>query len=113
MIHGPTNTNDGRGTAWYDWGVQYTHHRPPNSSVPDMVLPRELLREHQAEGARVRPPAVTWCQQDYAARSYHPGGVNVLMADGSTRFVKDSINLLTWQAIASINAGEVVSSDAY
>ena len=51
--------------------------------------------------------------QDYAARSIHSGGVNVLLADGSTRFVKDSINLLTWQAIASINAGEVVSSDAF
>jgi prepilin-type processing-associated H-X9-DG protein len=51
--------------------------------------------------------------QDYAARSYHPGGVNILMADGSTRFAKNSVSLIVWQAIASINAGEVVSADAY
>ncbi|AGA27443.1 DUF1559 domain-containing protein [Singulisphaera acidiphila] len=112
VIHGPTNTNDGRGTAWYDWGVQYTHHRPPNTPIPDMVYPNTYCVNTKLK-APCAATGVTWCQQDYAARSYHSGGVNVLMADGSTRFAKDSINLLTWQALASINAGEVVSADAY
>jgi prepilin-type N-terminal cleavage/methylation domain-containing protein/prepilin-type processing-associated H-X9-DG protein len=43
----------------------------------------------------------------------HPGGANVLMGDGSVRFIKQSINLLTWQAISSRGNGEVVSADAY
>ncbi len=45
--------------------------------------------------------------------SLHPGGANVLMGDGSVRFVKQSINLLAWQALSSRSNGEVVSADAY
>ena len=48
-----------------------------------------------------------------AASSNHPGGVNVLFMDGSVRFVKNSVNYLTWYAIATPNNGEAVSSDAY
>jgi len=47
------------------------------------------------------------------ASSNHPGGVNVLLTDGSVRFVKDSISLTTWQALGSMAGGEVVSSDSY
>ena len=47
------------------------------------------------------------------AQSYHSGGVNVLMADGSVRFIKDSINMQTWMAIGTRAGGEVVSSDSY
>ena len=46
-----------------------------------------------------------------AASSNHPGGVNVLFMDGSVRFVKSSVNYLTWYAIATPNKGEAVSSD--
>ncbi|APW60737.1 DUF1559 domain-containing protein [Paludisphaera borealis] len=45
--------------------------------------------------------------------SLHPGGVNVGFADGSVRFVKNSIDRITWRAIGSMNGGEVVSSDSY
>jgi prepilin-type N-terminal cleavage/methylation domain-containing protein/prepilin-type processing-associated H-X9-DG protein len=45
--------------------------------------------------------------------SNHPGGVNMAMADGSVRFVKDSVSLETWWAIGTRDGGEVVSSDAY
>ncbi|MDG3004358.1 DUF1559 domain-containing protein [Paludisphaera mucosa] len=45
--------------------------------------------------------------------SKHPGGVNVGFADGSVRFVKDSIDRNTWRALGSMNGGEVVSSDSY
>jgi prepilin-type N-terminal cleavage/methylation domain-containing protein/prepilin-type processing-associated H-X9-DG protein len=47
------------------------------------------------------------------ARSYHPGGVNVLMGDGSVRFVKDSVNGPTWRALGTISKGEVIGSDAF
>ncbi|MFO0889093.1 MAG: DUF1559 domain-containing protein [Isosphaeraceae bacterium] len=47
------------------------------------------------------------------ARSYHPGGVNVLLGDGSVRFVKDSIAGSIWRAMGTILGGEVVSADAY
>ena len=47
------------------------------------------------------------------AQSNHPGGVNVLFADGSVRFVKDSISMQTWMAIGTKANNEVVTSDSY
>ena len=47
------------------------------------------------------------------ARSFHPGGVNSLFSDGSVRFIKNTINGLTWRALGTVAGGEVVSSDAY
>jgi prepilin-type N-terminal cleavage/methylation domain-containing protein/prepilin-type processing-associated H-X9-DG protein len=46
-------------------------------------------------------------------RSHHPGGVNVLMGDGSVRFLKNSVNYVTWLGLNTISAGEVISADAY
>ena len=43
-----------------------------------------------------------------SARSNHTGGVNVTLCDGSVRFVKNSIDLITWQALASAASGEVI-----
>jgi prepilin-type N-terminal cleavage/methylation domain-containing protein/prepilin-type processing-associated H-X9-DG protein len=45
--------------------------------------------------------------------SYHSGGVNVGMGDGSARFIKSSISIPTWWALGTKNGGEVVSSDSY
>jgi prepilin-type N-terminal cleavage/methylation domain-containing protein/prepilin-type processing-associated H-X9-DG protein len=47
------------------------------------------------------------------AASYHPGGVNTLMSDGSVKFIKDTINPVTWWAIGTRNGGETISSDSY
>jgi len=47
------------------------------------------------------------------SQSNHPGGVNVMMADGSVRFTKDSINQRTWMALGTRMGGEVISSDSY
>jgi prepilin-type N-terminal cleavage/methylation domain-containing protein/prepilin-type processing-associated H-X9-DG protein len=42
------------------------------------------------------------------ARSRHPGGVHVGMADGHVRFVSDNIFFAQWLATLSIRAGDVV-----
>jgi prepilin-type N-terminal cleavage/methylation domain-containing protein/prepilin-type processing-associated H-X9-DG protein len=47
------------------------------------------------------------------ASSRHSGGVNVLIADGSVKFIKNSINVVTWEALGSRNGGEVISADSY
>ena len=44
------------------------------------------------------------------ATSKHPGGVNLLMCDGSVRFVKDTVSVTTWRALGSRNLGEVISA---
>jgi prepilin-type N-terminal cleavage/methylation domain-containing protein/prepilin-type processing-associated H-X9-DG protein len=48
-----------------------------------------------------------------AASSNHPGGVNMLFADGSVRFVKSTVNYQAYYSIATIDNGEVLSADAY
>ncbi len=45
--------------------------------------------------------------------SLHPGGVNILLGDGSVRFIKDSINFNVWRGLSTRNAGEILSADAY
>jgi prepilin-type N-terminal cleavage/methylation domain-containing protein/prepilin-type processing-associated H-X9-DG protein len=47
------------------------------------------------------------------AQSNHPGGVNVLFADGSVRFVKSSVSPQTWMALGTRANGEIISSDSY
>jgi prepilin-type processing-associated H-X9-DG protein len=43
-----------------------------------------------------------------AARSKHEGGVNVLLGDGSVRFVRDALEPAVWAALASRAGGEPV-----
>jgi prepilin-type N-terminal cleavage/methylation domain-containing protein/prepilin-type processing-associated H-X9-DG protein len=47
------------------------------------------------------------------ARSYHSGGVNALFGDGGVRFVKSTVNGITWRSLGTVQGGEVVSSDSY
>jgi prepilin-type N-terminal cleavage/methylation domain-containing protein/prepilin-type processing-associated H-X9-DG protein len=56
-----------------------------------------------------------WCGTmcSIAPTSNHPGGVNVCFADGSVKFIKNSISLQTWWALGTRGQGEVISSDAY
>ena len=48
----------------------------------------------------------------FTARSYHPGGVNCLLGDGSVKFIKDSINPMAWYSLGTRQGGEVISADA-
>jgi prepilin-type processing-associated H-X9-DG protein len=52
--------------------------------------------------------------QNFAnASSNHPGGANFLFGDGSCKFIKSSVNMPTYWALGTRNAGEVVSADQY
>jgi prepilin-type N-terminal cleavage/methylation domain-containing protein/prepilin-type processing-associated H-X9-DG protein len=48
------------------------------------------------------------CGNLYSPYSFHPGGVNVGLADGSVRFIKETLNQSTFAALVSYNGGEVV-----
>ncbi len=56
------------------------------------------------------------CNMDQAvsvrASSFHSGGANACMADGSVKFFKNTINRTTWWALGTRASGEVISSDA-
>jgi prepilin-type N-terminal cleavage/methylation domain-containing protein/prepilin-type processing-associated H-X9-DG protein len=45
------------------------------------------------------------------ANSGHTGGVNLLLCDGSVRFVPDSISLSTWRSVGTRNGGETLGND--
>ena len=47
----------------------------------------------------------------FAARSRHPGGVNVAMADGSTHFIPENIDWDIWIALGSHQGKETVTLD--
>ncbi len=47
------------------------------------------------------------------ANSRHPGGVNVLLADGSVKFIKATIAPQSWWALGTKAGGEVLSADSY
>ncbi|MDR1494131.1 MAG: DUF1559 domain-containing protein [Planctomycetaceae bacterium] len=52
------------------------------------------------------PPYSDWCDEMgigfFAARSFHPGGVNAVNTDGSARFVTNSIDRKVWQKLGSM-----------
>ncbi len=47
------------------------------------------------------------------AGSPHPGGFNTAFADGSVRFLKNSVALQVWKALITRGSGEVISADQY
>jgi prepilin-type processing-associated H-X9-DG protein len=103
---------DLRGFGWWYGGCTYQSWLGPNSTLPDqMEGPSYCLYPYQSNPPCIVAPALTLITT--AARSRHPGGVNVLMGDGSVKFIKNTVNLFTWRAISTTRGGEVVSSDAF
>ncbi len=43
------------------------------------------------------------------ANSQHTGGVQILLGDGSVRFISENLALVTWRGLGSINGGEVTA----
>ena len=79
-----------RGEKWADGSVNdsgYHHFRVPNALVNDCYSRSAAIK---------------------SGRSRHTGGVMVLLADGSVRFITDSIELRTWRLLGSIADREVV-----
>jgi prepilin-type N-terminal cleavage/methylation domain-containing protein/prepilin-type processing-associated H-X9-DG protein len=96
--------NDWRGDIQNDDGVfKFMTLLTPNTSAPDIV-------NWAIPNNDPRMPVSTSGLQYSAARSRHSGGVNVSLCDGSVRFIRDSISLATWQAMGTMDGGEVVGN---
>jgi prepilin-type processing-associated H-X9-DG protein len=82
------------------WGTTlYTHTLPPNWN-----------RLESSGTQRYNCGDTAIVHFHVAASSYHPGGVNVGLCDGSVRFVADGIDFPTWQALGTRAGGEVTTS---
>lgn len=88
----PKNPLDGRGIMHYPEGPLYHHNRTPNSLAPDEIRTAWCQTTPRAPCIGVYP-AYNTIRDIRSARSNHPGGVNVLLADGSVRVASPTINL--------------------
>lgn len=73
--------------------IYYNHLLPPNNS--------NCLNGPTA-AHDLNPPIAP-------AKSLHPGGVNLLLGDGSVRFVSNSIDRQVWWGVGTRDGGENVS----
>ena len=103
---------DFRGMMHYPEGPLYHHNNTPNSAVFDEIRMNYCVSD---DGAPCNGAFNDYLSRKLImnARSSHPGGVGLLLGDGSARFVGDSINLNIWQSLCTPSAivGEVLSTD--
>ena len=92
------------GNSFYDG---FTTALPPNTMSPagTPALDSDMSSEDEDDGGPT--------YASVTSRSYHPGIVNALFADGSVHSIKDSINWQNWRSLGTVGGGEVISSDSY
>jgi prepilin-type N-terminal cleavage/methylation domain-containing protein/prepilin-type processing-associated H-X9-DG protein len=107
------NNREYRGVFWYDHvgTSQVFTTNGPNSTIPDVLFPHWVRPELNLPEQNL--PCVagdsSGANNTASSRSRHPGGVNVLHADGSVHFVRNSVDLAVWQALGSIDHGETIA----
>ena len=82
----------------------------PNMNVPYLNPADGLFYDVDYVASRDGSSATAKSYASMGSRSYHSGGVNVLLMDGSVRFVASTIDLVTWRALGTRNGGEIVAS---
>src|SRR5579863_3473555 len=93
---------DLRGFTWYGPSSGFTTFLGPNGKSPDVLtFPNQCVYPYGSnppctDETNPATPAVM-----LAARSRHSGGVNVVMGDGSAKFISDSINIDVWRALST------------
>jgi prepilin-type N-terminal cleavage/methylation domain-containing protein/prepilin-type processing-associated H-X9-DG protein len=105
---------DLRGYTWWGPSATFNTTLPPNSTYQDSMGNGGCVNT-------TNPPCnsgVPFANSPnlavyFSARSYHPGGVNAAMCDGSVKFFKNTINPVIWMAVGSSAGNEVVSADQY
>ncbi|MCI0684979.1 MAG: DUF1559 domain-containing protein [Gemmataceae bacterium] len=66
----------------------------------------------QGLGPVLTPRAIN-ATNDNEPYSFHPGGINVVFADGHVTFIRESIGLLTFAAMCTKAAGEVIDGSEF
>jgi type II secretory pathway pseudopilin PulG len=103
--------NDLRGVIWWGPMCFFNTNQSPNSTEAD-IADNSFLTGHTRHPLSAVETDTSNGLGHYmrmSARSWHIGGVNAGLADGSVRFVQDQINLTIWRAVGSTNGGETES----
>ncbi len=99
-------------TGHTEWTDGQSHQAGFTSAwTPNRVTGSDLGEDLDITGQREKRGGPTFAA--VTSRSYHPGGVNVLLADGSVRFIKESIDGETWRGLCTIRGREVISADQF
>lgn len=100
-------------------GNSFSTNYPPNSKGTDVSLGCPIDNSTGAYPVghemyckqNLDISAATGGQWQVAARSSHTGGANAAFADGSVKFVRQSIARATWQALGTKSGGEIATVD--
>jgi prepilin-type N-terminal cleavage/methylation domain-containing protein/prepilin-type processing-associated H-X9-DG protein len=100
-----TTLNDLRGRYSNSWEGNnwFSTVNPPNTPVPDV----QLYQGVSIPQAPMTNAGAASGNLFLAARSYHTGLVNALLADGSVRTINNSVNAAVYQALGSRSGQEV------
>ena len=101
---------NGTTSTWIRYtGHQYYRNLPQNF-VYSHTLPINWNRKtNDLTTQRYNCGTSSFTVAHQSASSYHSGGVNVGMSDGSVRFVAENVDFATWQAAGSRSGGEVAN----
>ncbi|WZO97532.1 DUF1559 domain-containing protein [Isosphaeraceae bacterium EP7] len=110
-LSGGTFDSNGH-TEWIEGDIHetgFTTTFTPNTKVPYTSggLVYDVDFTSMRDGESINLPtygAIT-------SRSFHPGGLNGMMMDGSVRFFKSTINQAVWRGLGTRAGGEVISAD--
>jgi hypothetical protein len=100
--------DDNRGMIWWGPFCFFNTNQPPNTLSPDInILDGTTHIRHPVTYYNTTGGSPDSSYLRMSARSWHVGGVNAGLADGSVRFVPDQINLEIWRAVGSTNGSEI------
>jgi hypothetical protein len=97
---------DSRGMIYHGLFCYFTTCTTPNSMTPDLAH-----SSHSVTGHALHPLGKHDAKNAtrFAARSWHTGGVNAALADGSGRFVSNTVAADVWLAVGGADDGETKS----
>ena len=105
-----TTRQDIRGGVYHAAFCWFTTWFPPNNLASPDVTPDSINCCVSTTTAPCVSATVAGGPTAMAARSKHPGGVNVCMLDGSTHFVGNVIDWTIWQALGTTQGAETSSA---